>query len=149
MYGLHKTILVLVTLLCWGISFIFKVDYSIIASEGITIISIILAIYMTSFSSLVSSKLADKMSKTQDKQLRGKSELGVLKGYLNVAVKFGIVNIVIGCILLLMKNKLKANINRNIVYNILSATGISNLADNIFLMYVLFIFMINRQLWNK
>ena len=87
---------------------------------------------MTSFSSLVSSKLADKMSKTQDKQLRGKSELGVLKGYLNVAVKFGIVNIVIGCILLLMKNKLKANINRNIVYNILSATGISSLADNIF-----------------
>lgn len=71
MYGLHKTILVLVTLLCWGISFIFKVDYSIIASEGITIISIILAIYMTSFSSLVSSKLADKMSKTQDKQLQG------------------------------------------------------------------------------
>ena len=96
MYGLHKTILVLVTLLCWGISFIFKVDYSIIASEGITIISIILAIYMTSFSSLVSSKLADKMSKTQDKQLRGKSELGVLKGYLNVAVSLELLILLLG-----------------------------------------------------
>lgn len=144
-----KFILLLITFLCFGISFIFKVDYSIIASDGITIISIILAIYMTSFSSLVSSELADKMSKTQDKQLLGKSELGVLKGYLNVAVKFGIVNIIIGCILLLMKNKLNANIAKNIVYNILSAAGISSLADNIFLIYVLFTFMINRQLWNK
>ena len=149
MYGTDKIILLLITLLCFSISFIFKVDYSIIASDGITIISIILAIYMTSFSSLVSSKLADKMSKAQDKQLHGKSELGVLKGYLNVAVKFGIVNIIIGCILLLMKNKLNANIAKNIVYNILSAVGISSLADNIFLMYLLFTFMINRQLWNK
>ena len=83
MYGLHKTILVLVTLLCWGISFIFKVDYSIIASEGITIISIILAIYMTSFSSLLSSKLSDKMSKAKE---FGNGAKGIVVGFLIIGI---------------------------------------------------------------
>lgn len=78
MYGLHKTILVLVTLLCWGISFIFKVDYSIIASEDNNNFNYLSNIYDFFLKSCI-IKLADKMSKTQDKQLRGKSELGVLK----------------------------------------------------------------------
>ena len=74
MYRKHKVMLVLITICCGIISFMFKVSYSIIASDGITVNSIVLAIYMTSFSGLVSSDLAKKMQRKEDKILNGKSQ---------------------------------------------------------------------------
>jgi hypothetical protein len=40
-------------------------------------------------------------------------------------------------------------VNKNTVYYIVSAIGISTLAANLFLMFLLFRFMVNRQLWDK
>ena len=91
MYKKHKVMLALIMVCCGILSYVFKVRYSIIASDGITVISIVLAIYMTSFSGLVSSELAKKMQRKEDKILNGKSQLGVLKSYLNAAVGIGII----------------------------------------------------------
>ena len=63
MYKKHRVMLVLVILLFGAISYLFSVDYADIASDGITVVSIILAIYMTSFSGLVSSDLAKAVSR--------------------------------------------------------------------------------------
>ena len=41
MYRKHKVMLVLITICCGIISFMFKVSYSIIASDGITVNSIV------------------------------------------------------------------------------------------------------------
>lgn len=78
MYKKHRVMLMLVMLFLGAISYLFSVDYAVIASDGITVVSIILAIYMTSFSSLVSSELAKKMQRKEDSELAGKSQLGVL-----------------------------------------------------------------------
>ena len=104
---------------------------------------------VTSFSGLVSSDLAKKMQRKEDKIINGKSQLGVLKGYLNAAVGIGIINIVVSCISLILKDKMIEIVNKNTVYYIVSAIGISTLAANLFLMFLLFRFMVNRQLWDK
>lgn len=149
MYKKHKVMLALIMVCCGILSYVFKVRYSIIASDGITVISIVLAIYMTSFSGLVSSELAKKMQRKEDKILNGKSQLGVLKSYLNAAVGIGIINIVIACLSMILDDLMGAMVDKNIGYYIVSAVGMGTLAANLFLMFLLFRFMVNRQLWDK
>ena len=131
MYKKHKIVLGIIVICCGILSYVFKVEYSVIASDGITVVSIVLAIYMTSFSGLVSSDLAKKMQRKEDKIINGKSQLGVLKGYLNAAVGIGIINIVVSCISLILKDKMIEIVNKNTVYYIVSAIGISTLAANL------------------
>lgn len=149
MYKKHRVMLVLVILLFGAISYLFSVDYADIASDGITVVSIILAIYMTSFSGLVSSDLAKKMQRKEDSELAGKSQLGVLRSYLNAAVCIGIIDITISCVATILASKMELVVNKGVVYYILSACGCATLAGNIYLMFLLFRFMVNRQLWNK
>ena len=149
MYKKHRVMLVLVILLFGAISYLFSVDYADIASDGITVVSIILASYMTSFSGLVSSDLAKKMQRKEDSELAGKSQLGVLRSYLNAAVCIGIINIIISCVATILASKMELVVNKGVVYYILSACGCATLAGNIYLMFLLFRFMVNRQLWNK
>ena len=136
MYKKHKIVLGIIVICCGILSYVFKVEYSVIASDGITVVSIVLAIYMTSFSGLVSSDLAKKMQRKEDK-------------IINAAVGIGIINIVVSCISLILKDKMIEIVNKNTVYYIVSAIGISTLAANLFLMFLLFRFMVNRQLWDK
>lgn len=149
MYKKHRVIWTLIMFLFGVISFLFCVDYADIASDGITVVSIILAIYMTSFSSLVSSELAKKMQRKEDSELIGKSQLGVLRSYLNAAVCIGIINIIISCVALILSSKMELVVNKGVAYYIVSACGCATLAGNIYLMFLLFRFMVNRQLWNK
>lgn len=149
MYKKHRVFLALIIILCGAVSFAYKVDYAEIASEAITVVSIVLAIYMTSFSGLVSSELAKTMQRKEDKILTGKSQLGVLRSYLNVAVVTGILNIIVACISLIISSKMETTIEKGILYYIVSASGCSTLGANIFLMLLLYRFMVNRQLWNK
>jgi len=149
MYKKHSVILVLVMLILFVISYFFSVDYVDIASDGITVVSIILAIYMTSFSGLVSSDLAKKMQRKEDSELTGKSQLGVLRSYLNYAVSIGTLNIITSCVSLILASKMELVENKGAVYYIISACGCATLAGNIYLMFLLFRFMVNRQLWNK
>lgn len=145
MYKKHKTIYMLLQIFLFIASFLIKLDYSNLASGSFTIVSIILAIYMTLVANLVSSDLAKRMQNKEDKKLKGKSQLGVLRTYLNVAVITGIINICIGCVILLYPVNLKNAIH----YVILSSLGFSTLGGNLMLMFLLYIFMVNRQLWNK
>lgn len=149
MYKKHRVMLMLVMSFFGAISYLFSVDYVVIASDGITVVSIILAIYMTSFSSLVSSELAKKMQRKEDSELAGKSQLGVLRSYLNAAVCIGIINIIISCISMVLTSKMELVVNKGVVYYIVSACGCATFAGNIYLMFLLFRFMVNRQLWNK
>lgn len=104
---------------------------------------------MTSFSGLVSSELAQKMQKKEDTELKGKSQLGVLRRYLNGAVCVGIINIIVACVVLIVHSKMEMMVDKGTLYNIISACGCGTLGANIYLMFLLFRFMVNRQLWNK
>ena len=90
---------------------------------------------MTSFSGLVSSDLAKKMQRKEDSELAGKSQLGVLRSYLNAAVCIGIINIIISCVATILASKMELVVNKGVVYYILSACGCATLAGNIYLMF--------------
>ena len=78
MYKKHKIVLGIIVICCGILSYVFKVEYSVIASDGITVVSIVLAIYMTSFSGLVSSDLAKKIHRQEENIISGNSLLFVL-----------------------------------------------------------------------
>ena len=149
MYRKHKFILCFIFILVAALSFHFQVDYSWIASEGITVVSIILAIYMTSFSSLISSDLGERLQHVVDCKMKNKSQLGVLKGYLSFAVLAGVINIVVSCIAIILSKETTKAIYQSDVYYGISALGMAMLAVNFTVMLFLFLFMVNRQLWNK
>ena len=150
MYRIHKFFIGSIFLLTFLGIYYFDLNYKTIASDGITVVSIVLAIYMTSFSSLISSDLAEKMKNRHDKKIPRKSQLGVLRSYLNTAVAFGISNIVLSCLCLLLERyQKKTGKAFDIAYKFLSSAGGATLAVNLFLMFLLYKFMVNRQMWNK
>lgn len=145
MYFKDKIILFIVSCISLVSSWLWKFDYADIASDSMTIISIALAVYMTIFSSLMSSELADKMKKTKDNYFKEKTEMGVLQTYLKNAIYVGCINILLSCGVLIIESK---KINQYI-YLFISSIGITTLVCNIYFMYLMYKFMINRQLWGK
>lgn len=146
MYKKHKFFLSVIAIFIFILSYILQINYVMIASESITIVSIVLAIYMTSFSNLVSSNLANIMKKKEDIHIKGKSQLGVLKTYLNMAIGIGINNIVIACCVLIFDDKFNWSVISPKLYYIISSVGFSMLGIDIFFMVLLYRFMVNRQL---
>lgn len=146
MYRKHRWKLGCVIILICLLSYLLKLDYSTVASEGITVVSIVLAIYMTSFSNLIASDLAEELKQIQDKEMKEKSQMGVLKGYLNIAVGTGIVNIVLGILVLTFEKKLGEEWFW--VYDLICSVGFASLGANIYMMYLLYKFMVNRQMWH-
>lgn len=73
----------------------------------------------------------------------------MLKSYLNTAVEIGIINIFVGCMTIILDDKMGGIANKSIVYYLISALGTGTLVANLFLMYLLFRFMVNRQLWDR
>lgn len=141
MYKKHKIITLVAFVIVFIISYIMKLDYNQIATESITVVSIALAVYMASFSQLAASELAEEMKKTPDKRIIGKSELGVLESYLKLAIKFGLASIIIGCAYLL-----DFNIELEKSGNFVSSICLAVLSINFVFIWILFNFMINRQL---
>ena len=124
-------------------TFILSLDYRNVASENITIVSITLAVYMASFSTLVSSELLKNMKNKRDALIQTKTEFGVLKVYFKTAITFGIGNIVIGCCFLLVNYGIDC-----LIYRLASAAAIGFMVTNLLMVWLLFSFMLNKQLHN-
>lgn len=149
MYGKHKLIIGIIFISVGVLSYFFCIDYSWIATEGITVVSIMIAVYMTSFSSIVSSKLGDILQRKVEKNSNCKSQLGILKEYLSFAVLAGIIDIILSCISIILSKETTNIIYQTKFYYLISAIGLATLGVNFFFLLLLFKFMINRQLWNK
>lgn len=141
MYKKHRTVIVMLFILISVVGYLCGIKYELIASEVITIISIALAVYIASFSQLASSQLAKEMKVTSDKIIPGKSQLGVIAQYLKAALVFGLLSIVIRCTCLM-----KVIPENLIVTDVLSAIALGILSVNFVFIWLLFEFMINRQL---
>lgn len=148
MYKKHKCLFFIAWIVVFGFTFWKKISYEYIASEGITVVSIVLVIYMTSFSGLLSSDLGKRMKNKQDHELKEKTQLGVLRGYLVFAVNVGILNIVLSCVTLVLEEELP-NDNKGLIYYFISASGYSTLVVNLLLMILLYKFMVNKQLFDQ
>ena len=149
MYKKDKWIIILIFILVSLISYFITFDLKQISGEAITIISIALAVYTASFSGLISSPLLRLMRRKQDVILMNKTQLGVLESYLRFSINIGLICIIMCCLIKLFPNyNIDGNTSYIYSYRVFSAIGIGVLSINIYCIWLLSRFMINRQLRN-
>ena len=136
-------------LLVFVTSFAFDFDYANIASEGLTLSSIVLAVYVAAMMGLIGSKLGEKLANTPASGGEY-TQLWILRAYFKNALFFAVATIVLSSLALLTPlidpdtaNKAGILINRGA-----SAFSLAVYAVNLFFMGATLKFMLNRQIWN-
>lgn len=138
----------LVFLIAVGIgclAYSFKLDYGWLASDSLTVISIVLGIYIASIGGLMGSHLSEKMKSVPDSHQPFRSQLGRLVNYFKWAVFDSILTIVLtsGFLLLPCTDPLP------VWYYPLSAVCIAAFASNFVFAVIVFLFILNRQIWDS
>lgn len=129
--------------------FYFQLDYSKIAESGLTLSSIVLAVYIAAIIGLINSKLAKKMQGTVSTSHNDKTQLGVLTTYFKLATFYSVATIIISSIILL--NPFPELIISTFVCYVREALSICGLivyAENLAFLVIIIRFMLNRQIWD-
>lgn len=127
-----------------------ELDYGGIASEGLTLSSIVLAIYVAAMMGLIGSRLAERLAKTVTPDGEH-TQLWLLREYFKNALIVASITIVVSSIVLLypdMNYEQMSDIQQ-CCYKLLSVVGIVSYALNLFYMGITLAFMLNRQIWNE
>ena len=136
-------------LLVFAISFVLEFDYVNIASEGLTLSSIVLAVYVAAMMGLIGSKLGEKLANTP--ALGGEyTQLWILRAYFKNALFFAVATIVLSSLALLIPT-IDPNTTSKVIiliYRGVSAFSLTVYAVNLFFMVATLKFMLNRQIWN-
>lgn len=149
MYKRDKIFVAIFGAISAGIAFSVNVDYSRIASEGLTLSSIVLAVYVAAMMGLIGSKLGEKMSSTVTSDGEH-TQLWVFMEYVRNALFFAISTIIISSIVLLIPtiDPETATLTELITYRFVSAIGLSCYSVNLLFMGLVLKFMLNRQIWD-
>lgn len=75
--------------------YVFSLDYLKIAESGLTLSSIVLAVYIAAIVGLINSELAKRMKRTVATPRHDKSQLGVLVSYFKIAIFFSVGTILV------------------------------------------------------
>lgn len=153
MYTRDKAKVVLLFLLITCLAFWLSVDFKSIADSAIAVVSIALAVYIGAASVLLGSPFAQRLKEHRDEQIRTKTSLGVLAGYLRVAGKIGLGTIIVSALFAVklegqpIINCLGA-IGLNVevvplVIRVLEAIACGMFAANLFFIWRILIFLIN------
>lgn len=129
------------------ISIFIKIDYSPLASSGLTLSSIVLAVYVAAIIGLVNTTLSQKMQKTISNSHTDKTQMGVLTSYLKKAISLSIGTIIISSLFLLFKDCGKGSYE--LIRRIMSVLGIVFYSENLLFLWMIIRFMLNRQIWNE
>ncbi|WP_124098349.1 hypothetical protein [Ruminococcus sp. Marseille-P6503] len=102
MYKKHKIISVIGFITVFTISCILHIVPIKMASDILTVTSIILGFYVTALSTLFENSVIKDMAKRQDTRIKSKTELGVLLSYYksSIMISFAVIFTSILCILL-------------------------------------------------
>lgn len=132
------------------LALVFKIDYAEIASEGLTLSSIVLAVYVAAIIGLINTDLAKKMATTLSAPRSEYTQLGQLTIYFRHASAYAIATIVISSIVLLIPQSVleEGILAVEIVCRILSVVGLMVYALNLMFLGLILKFMLNRQIWN-
>ena len=136
-------------LLVFVTSFALDFDYANIASEGLTLSSIVLAVYVAAMIGLIGSRLGEKLANTP--ALGGEcTQLWILRAYFKNALFFAVATIVFSSLALLIPTIDPDTANKAIILirRGASAFSLAVYAVNLFFMGVTLKFMLNRQIWN-
>ena len=136
-------------LLVFATSFILEFNYVDIASEGLTLSSIVLAVYVAAMMGLIGSKLSEKLASTPTADGEY-TQLWILRAYFKNALIFAVATIVLSSLALLIPpiDPTAASYGHILTYRTASAFGLAVYAVNLFFMCATLKFMLNRQIWN-
>lgn len=126
----------------------FKLDYSRIADHGLTLCSIVLAVYIAAIVGLINSDLAKKMKKTVASKQTDKTKLGVLTKYFKHASSCSIGTIIISSMVLLVEESATLSQPALCAWSALSLLGLVLYIENLVFLTIILRFMLNRQIWN-
>lgn len=144
-----KWLAFMLALLVAVIAFAFEFDYADIASEGLTLSSIVLAVYVAAMMGLIGSKLGEKLASTP--AANGEyTQLWILRAYFKNALIFAVTTIVLSSLALLIPPIDPTTTRQGLIltYRAASALGLAVYAVNLFYMCATLKFMLNRQIWN-
>lgn len=155
----HKYICCFGFVFAFIITYILKLDFSVIASESISVVSIALAIYTISISALIGSEFSKKLQEKTHFEKKDFTQLDIIINYLKNAAFVSILTIVFSMIkmldfsILIQKIDSIPNISSIISVIDLSQTFSSIcfafLALNFIFTWLIIEFILNRQLRNK
>lgn len=146
MRKIDSFLVLLIAATAGGLAYSFNLDYGQIASDSLTVISIILAIYMASIGGLMSSPLSARMKSIPDNQQSYRSQLGRLVSYFKWAVFDSIITIILTSIFRLLPTPTPPLPEW---YCVLSAVCIAAFASNFVFTTIVFLFILNRQVWES
>ena len=126
----------------------FNLDYSRIANHGLTLCSIVLAVYIAAIVGLINSDLAKKMKKTVATKQSDKTQLGVLTTYFKHASACSVGTIIVSSVILLVDTSAVLGQIALYAWSVLSLLGLVLYAENLVFLTMILRFMLNRQIWN-
>lgn len=141
----HKVLLWCVTIIVVVCAYLFQLEYRNIASEGMTLSSIVLAVYVAAMMGLSGSTLGKKLATMQSKNPEY-TQLWVLRKYFRNAIVFAVLTIIVSSINLLLPQQPQEV--TYCVYQLLSLLSIAIYAVNLVFMGLILKFMMNRQIWD-
>lgn len=155
----HKYICCFGFIFAFIITYIFRLDFYIIASESISVVSIALAIYTISISALIGSEFSKKLQETQHFEKKDFTQLDIIINYFKNAAVISIITIVFSMIkmldfsLLIQKiaaiPKISSIISVIDLSQTFSSICFAFLALNFIFICLIIKFVTNRQLRNK
>lgn len=148
MYKRHKCFAWILVVAVFGMSMIFKLQYSAIAEISITVMSIALAVYISVSTSLLGSPYSKILKKLPDKENPTKSMLGVLADYLKKAEICSILTISLSTLYIVKPDtvSMQTIIDTQLyclLTGIISAFACAIFAFNVFLMSLIMSFLIS------
>lgn len=142
----HKVLLWFVAIAVAAVTFIFQLDYRDIASEGMTLSSIVLAVYIAAMMGIGGSKLGKKLAAIPSKDPEY-TQLWVLRRYFGNAVIATVVTITTSSVILLVPERLPEE-PMSVVYSLASSLSLAVYAVNLVFMGLIIKFILNRQIWD-
>ena len=142
----HKALLGCISTAVAILSYTLQLDYGNVASEGMSLSAIVLAVYVAAMMGLIGSKLGDKLAKLPSNNPEY-TQLWVLRRYFCNAIVIAVLTIISSSVILLFP-EIPENEPMSVTYLVISSLSLAIYSVNLVFMGFIMKFMLNRQIWD-
>ena len=139
-------VVVVLAIITFAVSICWELDFNSIADAGLTLCSIVLAVYIAAVIGLINTNLAKKMAKSIAPQDDTNTQLGVLVKYFKYAIFISIATIILSSLNLLFYYE---DLVKILLYRVFSAISLVVYFENLLFFIFIVKFILNRQIWDK
>lgn len=144
-----KVVAILSATLSGAAGYFFSLDYGKLAESGITLASIVLAVYMAAIVGLINTELAKKMQSSLAGKNKDMTQLGMLTNYFRKASLIAITTVVVSSLVIIIPSSGNPTCIEQGFMSFLSISGLIVFTENIVFLWMIIRFMLNRQIWNR